>query len=156
PPELTMVIERGSGAELWDTSGKSYLDFSIGWGSVLVGHARPEVVEAVTTQAARGSNFAYVTDQSLVLAEEIQRVSPAARLLRFCASGTEATMYIQRLARAFTGRPMILKFEGAYHGANEIGVTSLFPSKLLDFPTPDPSSAGIAPVVKDQVLIAPY
>jgi glutamate-1-semialdehyde 2,1-aminomutase len=156
PPELTTVIARGSGAELWDTSGKSYLDFSMGWGAVLVGHARPEVVEAVTKQASRGSSFAYVTDQSLALAEEIQRTCPAAQLLRFCASGTEATMYIQRLARAYTGRPLILKFEGAYHGANEIGVTSLFPTRLVDFPMPDPSSAGIAPVVMEQVLVAPY
>jgi glutamate-1-semialdehyde 2,1-aminomutase len=153
PPELTMVVARGAGCELWDTAGKAYLDFSMGWGSVLVGHARPEVVEAVTHKAALGSNFAYVNESSLALAEEIQRVSPASRRLRFCASGTEATMYCQRLARAFTGRRAILKFEGAYHGANEIGVTSLFPDRLLPFPTPDPSSAGL---VDDHVLIAPY
>src|SRR3546814_14841418 len=65
-------------------------------------------------------------------------------------------MYCQRLARAYTGRTVILKFEGAYHGANETGVTSLFPDKLLAFPQPDPSSAGIAALVQDHVLVAPY
>ena len=129
----------------------------MGWGSVLVGHARPEVVGAVIAQAAQGSNYAYVTEPSLALAEEILRVSPASeRSLRFCASGTEATMYCQRLARAVTGRPKILKFEGAYHGANEVGVTSLFPADPPDFPEPDPTSGGIAHMVARDVLVAPY
>ena len=108
-------------------------------------------------QAALGANFACVNENSLAVAEEICRVSPACERLRFCASGTEATMYCQRLARAATGRRMILKFEGAYHGANEVGVTSLFPHRLLDFPRPDPSSAGIPPAtVADDTLVAPY
>ena len=135
-----MVIDRGEGCRLWDSDGREFLDFSIGWGSVLVGHARPEVVEAVVAQAARGSNFAYVNRHALLLAEEIIRLSPACDRLRFCASGTEATMYCQRIARAFTERPLILKFEGAYHGANETGVTSLFPTDFRDFPEPDPTS----------------
>ncbi len=156
PPELSIVITEGKGCELRDTSGTTYLDYSIGWGSVLVGHARPEVTEAVTRQAALGANFAYVNENSLALAEEICRLSPACERVRFCASGTEATMYCQRLARASTGRRKILKFEGAYHGANEIGVTSLFPQRLLEFPQAEPSSAGIAPAVMDDVLVAPY
>ena len=155
-PELSMVIAGGEGCELWDTTGKRYLDFSMGWGSALVGHARPEIVEAVVRQAALGSNFAYVTKSSLLLAEEILSLSPVCQQLRFCASGTEATMYCQRLALAYTGRTKILRFEGAYHGANEIGVTSLFPNKLMDFPQPEPSSAGISHIVNDHVLVAPY
>jgi glutamate-1-semialdehyde 2,1-aminomutase len=154
PPELAMVIARGDGCRLWDSEGREFLDFSMGWGSVLIGHARPEVVEAVTAQAALGSNFAYVNEHSLGLAEEIIRLSAACVALRFCASGTEATMYCQRLARAFSGRARILKFEGAYHGADETGVTSLFPTKFRDFPEPDPTSAGID--VADRVLVAPY
>jgi glutamate-1-semialdehyde 2,1-aminomutase len=156
PPELSIVIARGEGCRLWDSGDREFLDFSMGWGSVLVGHARPEVVDAVTAQAARGSNYAYVTEPSLALAEEILRVSPASERLRFCASGTEATMYCQRLARAVTGRPKILKFEGAYHGANEVGVTSLFPADPPDFPAPDPTSGGIAHMVGRDVLVAPY
>lgn len=155
PEENLVAIARGQGARLWDTAGKEYLDFSLGWGSCLVGHARPEVVEAVMRQAPLGSNFAYLNPHVLALAEEIQRVSPAAERLRFCASGTEATMYCQRLARAFTGKPKILKFEGAYHGANEAGVTSLFPKRLFDFPQPEHTSAG-TPSVDRELLIAPY
>ncbi len=155
PPETLIALDRGKGAKLWDTDGKEYLDFSIGWGSCLVGHAREEVVEAVTKQAEKGSNFSYLNTHALKLAEEIQRISPAAERLRFCASGTEATMYCQRLARAFTGKTKILKFEGAYHGANEAGVTSLFPHKNLEFPTPELTSAG-TPMARENLLIAPY
>ncbi len=155
PPDLLMVIERGEGCRLWDVDGREFLDFSMGWGSALVGHACPEVVEAVQTQAPLGANFAYLNRNALELAEEIRRVSPAARRVRFCASGTEATMYCQRLARAFTGRPKVLKFEGAYHGANETGVTSLFPSRNLPFPEPELTSAG-TPAAKAHLLVAPY
>ena len=156
PPELSMVIARGDGCRLWDTDGREFLDFSIGWGSVLVGHAHPAVTEAVKRQASLGANFAYVNENALALAETILELSPACDSLRFCASGTEANMYCQRLARAVTAKPKILKFEGAYHGANDVGVTSLFPTRLRDFPEPDATSAGIAPPVGDQVLVAPF
>ncbi len=156
PPELSIVIARGEGCRLWDSGDREFLDFSMGWGSVLVGHARPEVVAAVTAQVPNGSNFAYVTEQSLALGEEIVRLSPACEQVRFCASGTEATMYCQRLARAKTGKPKILKFEGAYHGANETGVTSLFPADPPDFPEPDPIAGGLAHKVKRDILVAPY
>jgi glutamate-1-semialdehyde 2,1-aminomutase len=155
PADQLVVMSHGTGCRLWDTGGKEYLDFSLGWGSCLIGHAHPAVVEAVRAQAGRGSNFAYLNSHALALAEEIQRISPAAERLRFCASGTEATMYCQRLARAFTGRPKILKFEGAYHGANEAGVTSLFPTRLLAFPEPELTSAG-TPGAKYDLLVAPF
>ncbi len=155
PEQDLVVMARGQGCRLWDSADNEYLDFSMGWGSALVGHARPEVVAAVARQAPLGANFAYLNEQVLALAEEIRRVSPAARLLRFCASGTEATMYCQRLARAFTGRQQVLKFEGAYHGANETGVTSLFPRMNLDFPQPELTSAG-TPAAAEQILVAPY
>jgi len=155
PAEKLVVIERGDGCRLWDTAGREYLDFSLGWGSCLVGHARPAVVQAVRKQAERGSNFAYLNTHALALAEEIARVCPAAERLRFCASGTEATMYCQRLARGFTGKPKILKFEGAYHGADETGVTSLFPHRRLNFPEPELTSAG-TPMASEQLLVAPF
>ena len=156
PEALTLVAASGEGCHLTAADGRRFVDFSMGWGSALVGHGRPEIAAAVAAQAARGANFACVNEASLALAEEIVRLAPAVDQIRFCASGTEATMYCQRLARAFTGRPLILKFEGAYHGANEIGVTSLFPHRLLPFPTPDPSSDGIAGQVEGQVLVAPF
>ncbi|MFO0947310.1 MAG: aspartate aminotransferase family protein [Planctomycetota bacterium] len=156
PEDLATVIERGEGCRLWDSSGREYLDFSMGWGSALVGHARPEIAQAVSRQVSLGANFAYVNVPALELAEEIVRLSPACERLRFCASGTEATMYCLRLARAFTGKSKVLRFEGAYHGANDVGVTSLFPQRMLDFPTPEPSSAGIGHAVDDHVLVAPF
>ncbi|MGA3248883.1 MAG: aminotransferase class III-fold pyridoxal phosphate-dependent enzyme [Paraburkholderia sp.] len=155
PHDALLTIRSGRGSRLWDTDGRELIDFSMGWGSCLVGHACPEVVEAVREQAAKGSNFAYLNEPVLELAEEISRISPAAEHLRFCASGTEATMYCQQLARAFTGRPKILKFEGAYHGANAAGVTSLFSQKNLAFPTPERTSAGL-PSVEYELLVAPY
>jgi glutamate-1-semialdehyde 2,1-aminomutase len=156
PAELGLVLDRGEGATVWDTDGRAFLDFTMGWGSVLLGHAHPAVVEAVRRRAALGSNFAYVSAPALELAEELRRAVPCAERGRFCASGTEATAYAVRLARAYTGRPKILKFEGAYHGANDIGTVSLFPRRLLTFPQGEPTSAGLAAGAVADVLVAPY
>jgi glutamate-1-semialdehyde 2,1-aminomutase len=156
PPHLAKVIVRGEGCRLWTSDGRQMLDFSMGWGSVLPGHARPEIVEAVAEQIRRGANFSYVTDQSLALAEDVIAASPACERVRFCASGTEATMYCLRLARAFTGRSKVLKFEGAYHGAHDVGVASLFPTEPPDFPRAVSSSAGVEPGTETSTLIAPF
>lgn len=156
PPDLVTVLVRGEGAAVWNAQGRRFTDFTMGWGSVLLGHAHPSVVEAVRRSVGLGSNFAYVTEPSLELAEELVRAVSCAERVRFCASGTEATAYAVRLARAYTGRPKVLKFEGAYHGANEIGTVSLFPRRLLDFPKADPTSAGLPPGVLADILVAPY
>jgi len=156
PEELSIVIARGQGCELWDSQDRHFYDFSMGWGSCLVGHACPEVVAAVTRRAPLGSNFAYVTDESVQLAEELVRLSPACEQVRFCASGTEATMYCLRLARAFTGKPLVLKFEGAYHGAHDVGVVSLFPADPPAFPQAAATSAGLAPHTIEETLVAPF
>ncbi|MCA9233949.1 MAG: aminotransferase class III-fold pyridoxal phosphate-dependent enzyme [Planctomycetales bacterium] len=156
PADMATVIARGEGCRLWTVEGRELLDFSMGWGSTLPGHARPEIVAAVSEAVTRGANFSYVTEASLAVAEEIIRVSPACEQLRFCASGTESTMYCLRLARAFTGRPKILKFEGAYHGAHDTGVASLFPTAPPDYPHSTPSSAGVDAHGQNNILIAPF
>jgi len=156
PTELATVLTRGEGATVWDSEGRAFTDFTMGWGSVLLGHAHPAVRAAATTQAALGSNFAYVTEPALGLAEDIVAAVACAERVRFCASGTEATSYAVRLARAYAGRPKILKFEGAYHGANDVGTVSLFPHRLLDFPHGEPTSAGLGPGAAADVLVAPY
>jgi glutamate-1-semialdehyde 2,1-aminomutase len=156
PEDMAVVLARGEGPAVWDAAGRRFLDFTMGWGSVLLGHAHPVVVEAVRRQAGLGSNFAYVSGPALELAEEVKRAVPCAERLRLCASGTEATAYAARLARAFTGRPRLLKFEGAYHGANEIGTVSLFPRRLHDFPRGEPSSAGLPTSAVADVLVAPF
>lgn len=154
PPDLVRVLVEGRGVILRDVEGREMLDFSMGWGSVLPGHAHGEIVAAVEERARRGTNFAYPTDESLRLAEELVRIQPdGRRRVRFCASGTEATMHALRLARAFTGRAGVLKFEGAYHGSNDEGVTSLFPSGGTPFPAPEASSAGVR---TEGTLVAPF
>jgi glutamate-1-semialdehyde 2,1-aminomutase len=156
PPELVCVIARGEGCRVWTAEGVEMLDFSMGWGSALAGHGRREIAAAAADQVRRGANFACVNGQSLALAEEIIRVSPACEQIRFCASGTEATMYCLRLARAFSGRPKVLKFEGAYHGAHDVGVASLFPAQPAELPRATMSSAGTEPHCVDNTLVAPF
>ncbi len=156
PRELSVILSRGKGARVYDTTGREFIDLTMGWGTVILGHGHPKIAEAVKKQADLGSNFSYVSEQALILAEEIVRAVPCAEKIRFCASGTEATMYAMQFARAFTGRDKIVKFEGAYHGANEFGTVSLFPQKLLDFPEANPTSAGVTRASCSEILIAPY
>ena len=156
PRELSTVLSHGEGSRVYDVYGKEFIDFSLGWGSDILGHAHPAVVEAVREQVFKGSNFSYVSKPALEHAEEIVRCVPCAEKVRFAASGTEATMYCIKFARAVTGRNRIVKFEGAYHGANDYGIMSLFPGKLADFPQAQPTSAGYSEAIKNEVLVAPY
>jgi glutamate-1-semialdehyde 2,1-aminomutase len=104
-----VVPERGSGARIWDTQGREFLDFTMAWGSALVGHAHPKVVEAAAAAARDGINFASLNRRSIELAERIASVSPCAERIRFVASGTEATLLCLRVAHAATGRPKVLR-----------------------------------------------
>ncbi len=156
PRELSTVLSHGKGSRLYDLFGKEFIDYSLSWGSVLLGHAHPAITEAVRKQIEKGSSFSYVNEPALMLAQEIVRAIPCAEKIRFAASGTEATFYAIRFAKAFTGRTKVLKFEGAYHGAHDVGVMSLFPQKEYPFPIPEPTSAGISKQAQDEVLIAPY
>src|SRR5215470_17783988 len=155
PPELVPVIERGEGCRVWDTEGREFLDMTMAWGAALVGHAHPKVNEAATRQAAFGANFAAVNSRAVELAERIAAISPCVERIRFVASGTEATMMCLRVARAATGRPKVLKFEGAYHGQHPIGVTSLLDGVPTTLPQSDASGTG-APWVERDVLVAPF
>jgi len=156
PRELSTVLSHGKGSKIYDVFGREYIDYSLGWGSVILGHSHPKIAESVKKQVEKAFNFSYVTEQALELAEEVRRVIPCAEKVRFAASGTEATMYAIKLARAYTGRNKILKFEGSYHGAHDYGVMSLFPQRLVDFPHAQPTSAGISQALSQEVLIAPF
>ena len=149
------VIARGAGCRVWDTAGREYLDMTMAWGASLVGHAHPKVLEAANAAASNGANFAAVTRPMVELAERIADLSPCVDRIRFVASGTEATMLCLRTARAATGRPKILKFEGAYHGQHPEGIASLVGSDPPDWPQSDSSGTG-APWVERDVLVAPY
>jgi len=150
-----VVPERGSGARIWDTQGREFLDFTMAWGSALVGHAHPKVVEAATAAARDGINFASLNRRSIELAERIASVSPCAERIRFVASGTEATLLCLRVAHAATGRPKVLRFEGAYHGQHAVGVAGMLHSRPTALPACDPAGAG-APWTEHDVLVAPY
>ena len=155
PAELVPVLERGEGCRVWDADGREFLDMTMAWGAALVGHAHPKVVEAATRQAAFGANFAAVNTRAVELAERIAALSPCVERIRFVASGTEATMLCLRVAHAATGRPKVLKFEGAYHGQHPVGVTSMIDGRPSALPASDPSGAGASWVERD-VLVAPY
>jgi glutamate-1-semialdehyde 2,1-aminomutase len=155
PAELVPVIERGEGWRVWDTEGREFLDMTMAWGAALVGHAHPKVIEAATRQAAFGANFAAVNRRAVELAERIAAISPCVERIRFVVSGTEATMLCLRVAQAATGKPKVLKFEGAYHGQHPVGITSMINGRPSALPASDPSGAGASWVERD-VLVAPY
>jgi glutamate-1-semialdehyde 2,1-aminomutase len=111
-----LFIERAEGAEITDVDGNTYVDYVCSWGPLILGHAHPDVIEAVTDAAARGTTFGAPTTGEVDLAELVSARLPAVDMLRMTSSGTEATMSAVRLARAATGRDKVLKFAGAYHG----------------------------------------
>jgi glutamate-1-semialdehyde 2,1-aminomutase len=111
-----IFVASGSGAEIVDVDGRSYIDYVCSWGPLIAGHAHPDVVRAVTDAAARGTSYGAPTPGEVELAEEVVRRIPSAGMIRMTSSGTEASMSAIRLARAATGRDAILKFAGAYHG----------------------------------------
>lgn len=111
-----VVAARGAGPRLWDADGNEYLDFVLSWGPLVLGHAHPGVVAAVAEAAARGTSFGMPTEAEVRLGEAVRARMPHVERLRFVSSGTEATMSALRLARAHTGRDLLLKFDGCYHG----------------------------------------
>jgi glutamate-1-semialdehyde 2,1-aminomutase len=151
-----IMIARGSGSYVWDEDGNEYIDYLIGSGPMLLGRGHPEVLEAVLEQLPKGMTFFANNSKGVELAEAIVDAVPCCDQVRFVASGGEADMYAIRLARAYTGRNKILKFEGGYHGMRAEAQMSLAPTALVNFPQAVPDSAGIPQGVADQMLIAPY
>jgi glutamate-1-semialdehyde 2,1-aminomutase len=111
-----IVAARGQGARVWDVDGKEYIDFVLSWGPLVLGHASPIVLDALERAMMNGTSFGMPTELEVELGELIRARMPHIEMMRFVSSGTEATMSAVRLARAFTGRDEILKFEGCYHG----------------------------------------
>jgi glutamate-1-semialdehyde 2,1-aminomutase len=151
-----VIIREGKGGRVWDENGKEYVDFLLGSGPMLVGHAHPEVTAAAQAQIARGTTFFANNRLGIELAAEIVRAVPCAEQVRFVSSGSEADLYAMRAARAFTRRDKVLKFEGGYHGMSDYSLMSLAPKRSGNFPLPVPDSAGIPKSVTDDMLIAPF
>ena len=154
--DADVVIRNGQGARVWDEDGKEYIDYLIGSGPMILGHGHPEVSEVIIEQISKGVTFFANNASGIELAEEIVAAVPCAEQLRYVSTGGEADMYAMRLARAFTGKEKILKFEGGYHGMSAEALMSLAPSQLVNFPQAVPDSAGIPAGVADNMVIAPF
>ncbi|MFK7945506.1 MAG: aspartate aminotransferase family protein [Paracoccaceae bacterium] len=151
-----IVIARGDGSRVWDENGREYVDLLIGSGPMLVGHGHPEVIEVVREQLGYGLTFFANNTRGIELAEQIAEDMACADKVRFVSTGSEADMYAIRLARAHTGRELILKFEGGYHGMSDHGLMSTTPQVLANLPNAVPDSAGILDRVRDTTIVAPY
>src|SRR5262252_4538529 len=155
-----LYATRGDGALIWDADGTERVDFIGNYTALILGHRPPAVVAAIEDQLARGTAFAAANEQEMALARELCGRVPSVELLHFANSGTEATMYAMRLARAFTGRPAIARFEGCYHGTHDAAEVSVTPN--LDRAGPDdaPLPVAEAPGIPDSVLadtlVLPY
>ena len=156
-----IFMERAAGSRIYDVDGNQYIDWMMAFGALPLGHAHPEVVEAITQAASSGAHFATATPVELEVAEMIQKIVPNAERVRFANTGTEAMMAAIRLARGETGRPKILKFEGHYHGWHDdlLVSSNVLPSAALGLrndPVKIPDSSGLNRTALDDTIVVPW
>ncbi|PWH18930.1 MAG: aspartate aminotransferase family protein [Anaerolineae bacterium] len=156
----TLVVQRAKGAYLWDMDGRRYLDYRLGFGPIIVGHADERVNQAVVQAIQDGTLFAWTTPAEVELAERIVRLT-AVEMVRLANSGTEATMQALRIARAYTGRQKFIKFEGHYHGSADSFMFSTAAASLNMLGSPRspiaaPMSSGIPTSVAETVILLPF
>jgi glutamate-1-semialdehyde 2,1-aminomutase len=156
PADLRMVMVRGQGSRIWDAAGREYSDCMLGSGPLLLGHGRREVVEAVQRQVETGFTYFALNEPAIRLAERLVEAIPCAEAVRYQTTGSEATFQAVRLARAFTGRDRILKFEGGWHGGHDLGQLSGAPADPPPFPEAVPDCDGIPGASRRDVLVAPF
>jgi glutamate-1-semialdehyde 2,1-aminomutase len=157
PDDVRFIIQRGEGSRVLSVDGDWYIDYVGGAGANILGHAHPEVMAAVRPQIEKGLHFfGTLNDTAIELAETLVRLIPCADRVAFSSTGSEATFYAMRIARAYTGRQKILKFEGAYHGNHDYSSFSLFPTRPANYPVAPADSGGVPEVLQPTVLVAPY
>lgn len=157
PDDVRFVIHKGEGPRLQDVRGKWYIDYVGGAGALILGHAHPAVVAAAQEAVAKGLHFfGTLNELAILLARELVDAIPCADKITFTTTGSEATFYAMRMARAFTGRNKILKFEGGYHGNHDYSNFSVTPRGLSNYPAGQPDSGGIPAQLHSTVLVAPY
>ncbi len=154
-----IYVSRGAGSHIWDQDGQEYLDFHGGFGAMVVGHAHPRIVEAVREAASRGTHFAVTTEEAVEYGEEICRRF-GLEMLRFANSGTEATMDAIRVARAATGRDVVCKIEGSYHGHHDAVMFSVIPNADVmggrERPAKAPVSRGLVKDAHRYIEVVPF
>ncbi len=155
-----IFIEKASGSRIYDVDGNEYVDYHLAFGSVILGHSPEKVTRAVTAQLERGNVYGLSNELEVEVAKKIIHHVPSAQMVKFCNTGTEATYHAIRVARAFTGKTKIIKFEGAYHGWHDYVNISVGPSLreagLKESPTPVPNSKGIPRNVVENTIILPF
>jgi glutamate-1-semialdehyde 2,1-aminomutase len=155
-PDTGFVIASGQGSRVYDPDGHAWIDYLLGSGPMILGHAHPQVVAAVQEQLTKGTTFFYLTDKAIELAGAIIEAVPCAEQVRFTSSGSEATFFALRVARACRGRDKILKFEGAYHGNHDYAMMNTEGQEPQEYPRAIRGSAGIPKSLEQEVLIAPF
>jgi glutamate-1-semialdehyde 2,1-aminomutase len=156
PPELNLVVERGQGSRVWDVAGREYIDYHLSSGPVLLGHAHPAITEAVTARLPKGTTYYFLNEPEITLAKRLVEAIPCGQVVHYTGSGTEATFYSLRIARAFTKRDKVLKFEGAWHGMHDYGLWGTVPVQASDYPHAKPDSVGVPPQAGETVLVTPF
>ena len=156
PDSLQFLAREGRGSRIWDVSGNEYVDWLMGSGPMVLGHAHPAVVEAVTEAVGQGSTFFTTNEKAVLLAEELVNSVPCADRVRFTTSGTDACFQCMRAARAYRKRDKVLKFEGGFHGTSDYALMSVTPSTAAEFPQAVANSGGIPKVIQELMLIAPF
>ena len=156
PEDLKFLVKEGKGGRIWDVSGNEYVDWLMGSGPMILGHAHPAVTDAVLSAVSRGSTFFATNDQAVLLAEELVKAVPCAEQVRFTTSGTDACFQAMRVARAYTGKEKILKFEGGYHGTSDYAMMSVFASAAVEFPQAEANTAGIPRALNDLMLVSQF
>ena len=155
--DIRLIFSHGQGPRFWDVDGREFVDYTGGAGALILGHAHPTVVEAAQAQTARGMHmFGVLNDLAVRLAERLVRDIPCAEKIAYATTGSEATAYALRLARAFTGREKVMKFEGAYHGNHDYALVSTFPGAVGNYPAGQADTAGQPAAVRETMLVAPY
>ena len=154
-----IFMDRGKGSRVWDVDGNEYVDFHNGFGVMVVGHAHPKIVEAVTRQIALGSHYAQPVENSIIVARELKRRFHQPKW-RFTNSGTESTLDAVRIARGFTGRERLVKIEASYHGHHDALMVSVEPPRDLmgspDAPASVPQSEGIPAAIVELTTVVPF
>jgi glutamate-1-semialdehyde 2,1-aminomutase len=156
PQDLSFIIDHGEGSKIYDMAGRCFIDYVMGSGPLLLGHAHPAIVRAVQEQVARGSTYHWLSAPAIRLAELMCRAIPCAEKVRFVSTGTEATLFAMRMARVFMHREKILKFEGGFHGLHDYAMLSNIRAGQVAFPTAAPDIGGIPKGAAESVLVAPF